>query len=201
MKRFILVCCAALSALCCTACGTASAGGSSAEESSQQKAQSDGLNVVCGESMDQAYADVLKAYFEAIDHQDYAAYQKTVYAPYQESYNKFLESKGSDLETTFREDLCTRFDEDGYDGWTLTELQIEYCPPEKEDLDDFFNAYSKAGIFDDTFVENTKEDAAEMHDIMFTLYALYDGDEEAVPVVTNGEIFVLKNEEGTYLLG
>ena len=201
MKRIIFVCCAALTALCCTACGTGAAGGSSAGESSHQNAQADGLNVVCGESMDQAYADVLKAYFESIDKQDFAAYQKTVYPSYQESYGKYLEGEGTDLETTFREDLCTRFDEDGYDGWTLTELQIEYCPPEKEDLDDFFNAYAKAGIFDEAFVENTQKDASEMHDIVFTLYALYDGDEEAVPVITNGEIFVLKNADGTYLFG
>ena len=70
-----------------------------------------------------------------------------------------------------------------------------------KDLDDFFHAYSAAGIFDDAFVESTKKDASEMHDVLFTLYALYDGDEEAVPIITNGEMFVLKNAEGAYLFG
>ena len=198
MKRIILICCAAVTAFCCTACSNTAQGGSSAGESTQQ---TDGLKVTCSNDMDQAYADLMKSYFEAIEHKDYAAYQKTVYPPYRESYGKFLESQGTDPETTFREDLCTQFDEDGYDGWTLTELQIEYYPPEKEDLDDFFNAYSRAGNFDDAFVESTKKDASEMHDVLFTLYALYDGDEEAVPIITNGEMFVLKNAGGVYLFG
>lgn len=198
MKRILGICCAALTAVCCTACAEKAPDGVSVQEDSQQE---DGLKVVCGESMDQEYADLMKAYFEAIESKDYAAYQKTVYPPYQESYGKFLEQKGTDAETTFREDLCTQFDEDGYDGWTLTELQIEYYPEEREDLDDFFNAYARAGIFDDAFVESCKKDASEMHDILFTLYALYNGDEEAVPIITNGEMFVLKNADGAYLFG
>ena len=198
MKRIIGICCAAVTAFCCTVCSNTAQGGSSAGERTEQ---TDGLKVTCGNGMDQEYADLMKAYFEAIEHKDYAAYQKTVYPPYQESYGKFLESQGTDPETTFREDLCTQFDEDGYDSWKLTELQIEYYPPEKEDLDDFFNAYSRAGIFDDAFVESTKKDASEMHDVLFTLYALYEGDEEAVPIITNGEMFVLKNADGAFLFG
>ena len=199
MKRILSVCCAAVTALCVTACSSTASGGSSAGENSQQ--QTDGLNVVCGDSMDQDYADLMKSYFEAIEKKDFAAYQKAVYPPYQESYGQFLEANGSDAETTFLEDLCTQFDEDGYESWKLTELQIEYYPEEREDLDDFFNAYSRAGIFDDAFIESCKQDASEMHDILFTLYALYEGDEEAVPIITNGEMFVLKNAEGAYLFG
>ena len=134
MKRIILICCAAVTAFCCTACSNTAKGGSSAGESKQQ---ADGLKVTCSNDMDQAYADLMKSYFEAIEHKDYAAYQKIVYPPYQESYGKFLESQGTDPETTFREDLCTQFDEDGYDGWTLTELQIEYYPPERRILTTF----------------------------------------------------------------
>ena len=201
MKKIGVILLAAVTALCCTACSSGKSGSAGESSVSNAAKKSGGLEVKAADGVDQDYIDLLKTYFEAIDHDNFADYQKTVYPPYQESYGKYLESDGSSLEQSFHEDLCTRFDEDGYDGWTLTELQIEYCPPEKEDLDDFFKAYSGAGIFDDAFVENCKKDASEMHDILFTLYALYDGDEEAVPIVTNGEIFVLKNADGAYLFG
>ena len=202
MKRFILVCCAALTALCCTACAGSGGGTESGTESSQQtEKKTEGLNVVSSEAMDPVYTELLRTYFEAISHKDYEAYKKVIYPPYLESYGKYLESNGTNTEKFFYEDLCTRFDEDGYESWKLTELQIEYYPEERQDPDGFFAAYAKAGIIDDGFGARCQKDASELRDVAFTLYALYEGDEEAVPVVTNQEIYVMKNADGAFLFG
>ena len=81
MKRFITVCCAALTALCCTACAGGSSGGtessveSSTESSQQAEKKTDGLNVVSSEDMDPVYTELLRTYFEAISHKDYEAYK------------------------------------------------------------------------------------------------------------------------------
>ena len=135
---------------------------------------------------------------ELLDKEDYAAYEAQVYPPYQEAYSEFLKNNGtSDLQSAFA-DMHAQFDEDGYAGWHFTQLDLDYC--ENEDIDDFFNAYVNAGIYDEAFVEACRKDAKELRDIQFTLYALYDGDAEATPVVQNGEIIVIQTNDGKYYL-
>ncbi|WP_295093430.1 hypothetical protein [Ruminococcus sp.] len=203
MKRFMTVCCAAVLALCGTGCSSWGGSGSSgaAESSQQTQEKKDGLNVVSSESMDPAYTELLTSYFEAINNKDYAAYEKALYPPFRESYDKYLQSKGSSLEQSFREDLCKRFDEDGYESWELTVLQIEYYPEERRDPDGFFKAYANAGILDEDFGERCKKETTEINDILFTLYALYAGDDEPVAVVTNKELYVVKTTDGVYMFG
>ena len=202
MKRFIMVCCAAVLAVCGTGCSGSNSGSSGAAESSQSiQENKDGLNVVSSENMDPAYTELLKSYFEAINHKDFASYEKALYPPFRESYDKYLQSKGSGLEQSFREDLCKRFDEDGYNSWELTELQIEYYPAERQDPDGFFSAYANAGILDEDFGERCKKETTEINDILFTLYARYAGDEEDVAVVTDKELYVVKTADGVYMFG
>ena len=202
MKKIVRIGTAVLLALCCTGCASKQNAPDSNTESSQvTEQQAEGLVVKAGEDVDEAYAECLKTYFEALDNDDFAGYQKTVYPPYQEVYAAFIKDNFDSLEDFFHQDLCKHFDEDGYDSWKLTEIQLSACPPEREDTDNFLQHYVSAGVFDDEFVEKCKADATEIHDIYFTLYALYEGDEEPVPVVTDGEIFVLKNADGAYMFG
>lgn len=150
------------------------------------------------ESFDKGYADCVAAYFDAIQNQDFAAYKQTVYAPYAEAYGKYLEGKGKTLESSFA-GLASQFDEDGYASWKFTEVRMNYYA--QEDPDDFFETWVKLGIFDEQFVTDCKAEAIAIHDVEFTLYALYEGDKEAVPVVQGGEMMMIQTESGYYLFG
>ncbi|MCQ2417240.1 MAG: hypothetical protein MJ071_05445 [Oscillospiraceae bacterium] len=209
MKKLAIISeCLALLAL--TACGASPAvtengekdGSESVSESSAAK-ESDaasGLVMQTPEGFDEEISECLKTYFTAIEQHRYAGYEETVYPPYVEVYAEYLKEREMTLETAF-DSLCSRFDEDGYDSWHLTELVAEETELTEDELNNFFDAYVSGGVFDEAFVEQCKEDADEIKDIKFTLYALYEGDEEAIPIVTGSEILMLKTEAGTYLFG
>ncbi|MBR6107319.1 MAG: hypothetical protein IKQ39_04845 [Oscillospiraceae bacterium] len=186
--------CAAAMLLCCTGCGGAD---SSSTESS---AAENGLKTVSAEGVDAGCADCIKAYFEAIEAKDYEAYVKTIYPPYKETYDKLLNEKGDKPEDDFAE-LCTRFDEDGYESWHLTDLTLSYYEKEDTGIDKFFDRYVQGGVFDAQFVTDCKADAAEIHDVIFTLSALYKGDAEPVTVVDGAGILAVKNKEGWFVFG
>ena len=195
MKRILIAgICAAM--LCLTGCG-----GTGAEpEQSSAAEHSGGLTVHAEDDVDSAYTDTLKAYFTAIEQKDYEGYQALMYPPYLQSYYAYLEAQGAKPEETF-DKLCKRFDEDGYESWTLTDLDVSYYPEDKVDIDDFFAAFRDAGIISDELIGNCKKEAEEIRDIQFTLYALYKGDEEPVAVVSGNEIMMVKTPDGTYLFG
>lgn len=184
--------CAAM--LLCTACGDNTAENSAGDQAA------DGLTVQASDEVEPAYIDCIKRYFEAIDHKDYETYRAAMYPPYLEAYEAYLEQDGTAPEDAFA-DLCARFDEDGYDDWTLTEIDLSYYPEEKVDLDGFFDAYVSAGFFDADFADTCRAETEEIRDVQFTLYALYSGDAEAVPVVSGSELMVVKTADGVYLFG
>lgn len=196
MKRFWMT--ALCAALLCTACGETPA--ESAGDSADAPDTAQGLTVHAADEVDAAYSDCIKAYFEAIDRGDYEAYCAAMYPPYLEAYRAYLTANGDDPEAAFAE-LCARFDEDGYESWTLTDIDLSYYPEERADLDGFFGVYESAGIFDADFAENCRAEAEEIRDIQFTLYALYAGDDEAVPVVNGSELVAVKTPDGVYVFG
>lgn len=206
--RKLMICglCAAL--LCCTGCGnTASQSNaenkpaeSQAESKSAESKQEGSFAVEASEDMDAAYKELLTRYFQAIEDEDFEAYKATMYPPYMEAFAKYTEGQGSNAEESFK-NLCHRFDEDGYEGWELTQLVISYYPENKVDLDDFFDAFVRAKIVDEKFVTDCKAEVTEIKDVQFSLYALYTGDAEPVQVVGGNEIMVVKTADGAYLFG
>lgn len=198
MKTIPSLCTASLLLLCCTACGESSQViGTIPEDGS--------IRVTAAEDVDARYGETLAAYFKAIDNHDYTAFEKTLYPPYKEQYTAFLKTKDSDLQKQF-DALCTKFDEDGYEGWTLTDVSVSYYSKEgasgvSDGIDDFFNAYVTQGVFDEAFVQSCRDEASDIRDIRFTLLALYDGDESAVPVVNGGEVLMLITADGCYIFG
>lgn len=192
MKRLMAAGCCAAVLLCAAGCGESSAGSS--------ETAAEGLTVHASEDMDAAYTECVKRYFEAVERHDYEAYCAVMYPPYLEAYQAYLKEQGSTNEEAF-DGLCSRFDEDGYESWTLTELELSYYPQEKVDLDGFFERYSSAGVFDEGFGERCKKEAEEIRDLQFTLYALYAGDDEAVPVVRGNEMIAVKTSDGVYVFG
>lgn len=191
MKRILLAgICAAM--LCLTACG--------GTQHSSENSSSSGLTVHADEAVDSAYTDALKSYFLSIEQKDFETYQSLMYPPYLESFSAYLKKKDKTLAENF-DTLCKRFDEDGYESWTLTDLHVSYYPEEKLDMDGFFDAFKDEGIIDEKLIEDCKKNSEEIRDVEFTLYALYAGDEDPVPVVNGNEVMMVKTKEGTYLFG
>lgn len=187
------ICALLLCGLLLTGCA-----GSSTPESSASPAVPETMQVSAPEEIGENYVECMRAYFEALDNEDYDAYCKTVYPPYREAFEAYLKEKGSDPKTAFRKQ-AHRFDEDGYESWRLTELSLSLYPD--PDPEDFFASYVEAGVFDEDFSAQCQKDAEELADIQFSLYALYEGDEEPVQVVRSSEMYLIKTAEGTYLFG
>ena len=149
-------------------------------------------------NFEKGFADCISAYFEAVQNKDFIAYKQTVYAPYAEVYGNYLESKGKTLEASFAS-MADQFNEDGYESWDFTEIQLNYHP--NEDVDDFFETWVEIGVFDEQFAEDCKAEAIAIRDVEFTLFALYKGDKAAVPVVQGGEMIMIQTEKGYFLFG
>jgi len=196
MKRYLGLLCAA--ALCFTAAGCGSSSESSTAESSLVK--TNGIQVTASDEVDSGCADCIKAYFEAIEEKDYEKYLKYVYPPYREAYDKLLEKDETDPRDDFQM-LCKRFDEDGYDSWTLTDLTLSYYENESTSIDKWFENYVRNDFFDEEFAEECKKSAEEIHDVIFSLSALYSGDEEPVTVVSGTGILTIKNADGWFIFG
>lgn len=174
-------------------------GCSDTDDSSDAYDPSQGIVTAYDEaSFDAGFAECIKTYFEAVQAQDFEGYQATVYRPYQTAYGAYLETKGKTLEESFAS-LATQFDEDGYESWTFTDLELAYY--EGEDVDDFFETWVSLGIFDDQFVADCKAEAIAIHDVQFTLYAQYEGDDYTVPVVQGGEMMMIQTTDGYFLFG
>ena len=160
MKRLLSVLCAAVMMFSVTACG----------EQSSQNVIPDHMEVTAAENVPQEYADIAEAYFKAVQDDDYEAYVQLVYPPYLEIYNKYLTAnKNTDTEKAFHK-MAHVFDEDGYESWRLTRLELR-CKDEP-DADGFFTTYQKDGIFDDAFIEAAKKDAKDYQNMDFSHSAL-----------------------------
>ncbi|MBQ8921004.1 MAG: hypothetical protein IJ060_02455 [Oscillospiraceae bacterium] len=182
-----------------TGCGD-SGSSSQAAESSVAVDMNTELVVDAAETVDPDCAACIRTYFTALEEHDFTAYQKTVYPPYQEVYAAYLAQNGDTLEGAFK-DLYTRFDEDGYESWHLTEISLAYYDDEETTVGDFFSRYINSGIFDEEFEKQTRADAAELHDVIFSLDALYAGDSEPVTVIERSGIVAVKNADGWYVFG
>ena len=183
---------------------SASSESSAAEQSSAEMKESteDGLTIRAAADVDEAYIPLLRKYFKAIESEDYDTYLTVLYPPFKEAFSAYVESMEGDetLKDVFS-DVCHRFDEDGYESWKLTTLEMENMPEGGIDIEGFFDSYINAGYFDESLKKECLENAEDIQDIRFSLYALYEGDEEPVMVVDENEIIVLKTKDGAYLFG
>ncbi|MBP0987592.1 MAG: hypothetical protein J6S92_04865, partial [Oscillospiraceae bacterium] len=197
---------AALTLLSMTGCSeTAGNGGAQGTAAASAEKQADGIEVTTAEGFDTDYTPVMKAYFEAIEKQDFEAYKAVIYPPFYEKLEAYYQQQGKTMEDVFA-GLHKQFDEDGYDNWRFTRMYLAYYANQQgvsseNDALDFLAAFQKNGIVDEAFVEDTKKAASDMQDVKFSVYALYSGDEEDVAVLSGKEILTLKTEAGTYLFG
>lgn len=175
-----------------------------AEQSSAEVRESteDGLTIRAAADVDEAYIPLIRKYFKAIESEDYDTYLTVLYPPFKEAFSAYIEAQeGNETLKDVFGNVCHRFDEDGYDSWKLTTLEMENMPEEGVDIEDFFDSYINAGYFDESLKKECLENTEDIQDIRFRLYALYEGDEKPVKVVDDNEIIVLKTKDGAYLFG
>ena len=98
------------------------------------------------------------------------------------------------------------FDEDGYESWTLTALDVstysintEY--QQTDGISDYFSAYAARGIFGEDFEQKCRDAAEDIRDIQFSVSALYAGDEAPVEVAHGKEIMMLIDSDGCWVFG
>ncbi|MBR5372072.1 MAG: hypothetical protein IK130_07640 [Oscillospiraceae bacterium] len=194
MNRFGAVLLAGLLAVSVTGC---------ADEKKEEPVE---LTVQAEEGFDEDYSRVMKDYFSAIEKQDFAAYKAAIYPPFFEKLTEYNKQKDNKTMEQVFEGLHKQFDEDGYDSWTLTRVvatiyKNKQGVSSEQDALDFLDAYKSGGMVDEQFVEDTKKAAKDMQDVKFSVYALYTGDEEDVPVINAKELLVIKTEDGAYVFG
>jgi len=207
MNRLRLLLMAGLMAFSAAGCADKNNSNSTPDAQTTAAAQAAELTVNTEDGFDQDYVPVLKSYFQAIEKKDFEAYKAAIYPPFFEKLTEYYQKQtpAKTMQQVF-EGLHTKFDEDGYDSWTFTSIAAGYYKNshgESTDQDalDFLDAFKNSKMFDDDFVEATKNAAKDMRNIKFTLYAHYSGDAEPVPAVSGQEILGIKTDSGVYLFG
>lgn len=111
---------------------------SSDESSSDDSSTADESSVVYGnyeieaeDGVDSACADVIKAYFTAIEEQDFNAYKATLYDYYYNVYNDWLQdNQGYGMETTMEQMHQSLLDSAGGDHLVVTGITVKLATAE-----------------------------------------------------------------------
>ena len=110
----------------------------SSESSSDDSSTADESSVVYGnyeieaeDGVDSACADVIKAYFTAIEEQDFDAYKATLYDYYYNVYNDWLQdNQGYGMETTMEQMHQSLLDSAGGDHLVVTGITVKLATAE-----------------------------------------------------------------------
>lgn len=110
----------------------------SSDESSDDNSTADESSVVYGnyeieaeDGVDSACADVIKAYFTAIEEQDFDAYKATLYDYYYNVYNDWLQdNQGYGMETTMEQMHQSLLDSAGGDHLVVTGITVKLATAE-----------------------------------------------------------------------
>lgn len=110
----------------------------SSESSSDDSSTADESSVVYGnyeieaeDGVDSACADVIKAYFTAIEEQDFNAYKATLYDYYYNVYNDWLQdNQGYGMETTMEQMHQSLLDSAGGDHLVVTGITVKLATAE-----------------------------------------------------------------------
>ena len=110
----------------------------SSDESSDDSSTADESSVVYGnyeieaeDGVDSACADVIKAYFTAIEEQDFNAYKATLYDYYYNVYNDWLQdNQGYGMETTMEQMHQSLLDSAGGDHLVVTGITVKLATAE-----------------------------------------------------------------------
>ena len=152
-----------------SAAETTAADSSAADESSTDAdSSSDESSVVYGnyeieaeDGVDSACADVIKAYFTAIEEQDFDAYKATLYDYYYNVYNDWLQdNQGYGMETTMEQMHQSLLDSAGGDHLVVTGITVKLATAEGN-ADEAEEIASEEAAAEETTTSDSTDDTAE----------------------------------------
>ena len=152
-----------------SAAETTAADSSAADESSTDAdSSSDESSVVYGnyeieaeDGVDSACADVIKAYFTAIEEQDFNAYKATLYDYYYNVYNDWLQdNQGYGMETTMEQMHQSLLDSAGGDHLVVTGITVKLATAEGN-ADEAEEIASEEAASEETTASDSTDDTAE----------------------------------------
>ena len=167
-------------------------------ESSGSTLPPEGITMHPTEDIADIYTDTVKAYFTALEQNDFDAYLALVHPVYKEAFGAYLTKKDSSLEKNFTAQR-KRFDEDGYESWRITDITLS--KHQNPDYDYFFRQFTEAGILTEEQVKAVKDSAEETEDVKFSVDALYQGDAEPVTVFYGQQMILFKTADGVRCFG
>ena len=140
----------------------------SSESSSDDSSTADESSVVYGnyeieaeDGVDSACADVIKAYFTAIEEQDFNAYKATLYDYYYNVYNDWLQdNQGYGMETTMEQMHQSLLDSAGGDHLVVTGITVKLATAEGN-ADEAEEIASEEAASEETTASDSTDDTAE----------------------------------------
>ena len=140
----------------------------SSDESSDDSSTADESSVVYGnyeieaeDGVDSACADVIKAYFTAIEEQDFNAYKATLYDYYYNVYNDWLQdNQGYGMETTMEQMHQSLLDSAGGDHLVVTGITVKLATAEGN-ADEAEEIASEEAAAEETTASDSTDDTAE----------------------------------------
>ena len=148
----------------------------------------------------EACADAIATYFYAIETQNFQMYRSSLYTPYADQIDAWLqENYGYGLETALESFHQMLTDNAGTEQYHITAIEMTPAQPASEEdsnfLDDYLTTYNS--ILGDTFSKEVSEDADQVWDIAVTLKADCDGTEKEL--ITGNEVLMVE-KDGVYTI-
>lgn len=185
-----------------------------ADSSSQADVVYGTYEVEAEEGVEQACADVIKAYFTAIEEQDFEAYKATLYDYYYNVYNSWLQDNYDyGMETTMEQMHQTLLDNAGGDNLVITGVSVRPSTTEgveattnsegeteaTEDLPtQYLHIYEE--LLGEGFTDEVKKDVDNALVVAFTMKGTVDGGEEKT-VMEGYDLMMVEKDGAYYILG
>ncbi len=185
-----------------------------ADDSSQADVVYGTYEVEAEEGVDQACADVIKAYFTAIEEQDFEAYKATLYDYYYNVYDSWLNDNYEyGMETTMEQMHQTLLDSAGGDNLVITGVSVTLSSTkgaeatknsegETEATEDlptqYLHIYEE--LLGEGFAEEVKKDVDDALVVSFTMKGTVGGGEEKT-IMEGYDLMMVEKDGAYYVLG
>ena len=184
-----------------------------ADSSSQADVVYGTYDIEAEDGVDQACADVIKAYFTAIEEQTFEDYKATLYDYYYNVYDSWLQDNyGYGMETTMEQMHQTLLDSAGGDNLVITGVSVRPSTSEgveatnsegeteaTEDLPtQYLHIYEE--LLGEGFADEVKKDVSNALVISFTMKGTVDGGEEKT-IMEGYDLMMVEKDGAYYILG
>ena len=183
-------------------------------DSSQADVVYGAYDIEAEDGIDPACADVIKAYFTAIEEQNFEDYKATLYDYYYNVYDGWLQDNyGYGMETTMEQMHQTLLDSAGGDNLVITGVAVK--PSTSEGVEATTNSEGETEATEDLptqylhiyeellgegFADEVKKDVTNALVVSFTMKGTVDGGEEKT-IMEGYDLMMVEKDGSYYILG